>query len=307
MTTFHLDPDEASYYASQSPFSDPGEFASLYDALPSDPSALARIARGLAVHRWEDGLFQITHLEDRLHNDAETRYVDDILRIITERNAAPLTEAREFGDRFVGICRDFCLLFCSMLRHAGIPARLRSGFADYFSDDELWHDHVVVEYWDAARGWIFADPQLTDPVATEAFAKDFDPLDVPRDRFLVASKAWRMVRDGAADPKCFGVHLEVDPLVGKWFIAAVDVRVDLADLNKTETLLWDVWGAVPEDDDAGMTEDICELYDKAAEVTGDVVPFADARRLFQTEERLRTPKTVQSLTLFHGQLEVTLR
>lgn len=83
------------------------------------------------IHRVEGDLFAYDIPVHRLH-DAETRYFDAILTIISERNPAPLTQPREPGDRFVGVCRDFALLLCSFLRHAGVPARLRSGFADYF-------------------------------------------------------------------------------------------------------------------------------------------------------------------------------
>ena len=103
------------------------------------------------VHRLEGDLFQYAIPRDRLHNDAETRYIDDILRIVIARNDAPLSRRREPGERFVGICRDFALLHCSFLRHVGIPARIRSGFADYFGEDGFHFDHVVTEYWDPAR------------------------------------------------------------------------------------------------------------------------------------------------------------
>ncbi|WP_200824058.1 transglutaminase domain-containing protein [Nonomuraea solani] len=38
--------------------------------------------------------------------------------------------------------RDFALLYCSFLRHAGIPARVRIGFADHFGPDG---DHAVTD------------------------------------------------------------------------------------------------------------------------------------------------------------------
>lgn len=81
--------DAAAFYAAQSPFSDPGDLAGLYAALPADPRELARIARGLVVHRLEGDLFEYAVPQDRLHNDAETRYIDDILRIVIARNDAP--------------------------------------------------------------------------------------------------------------------------------------------------------------------------------------------------------------------------
>jgi hypothetical protein len=301
-----LAPDVAAFYRAQSVFSDPGALAPLYADLPDDPAQLARMARDLLIHRLEGRPFGYAVQQDRLHHDAETRYVDDILRIIVERNGAPLTERREAGDRFVGVCRDFALLHCSFLRHAGIPARLRSGFADYFGSDGFHGDHAVTEYWDDERGWVLADPQLTDPVIFGTWKVDFDPMDVPRDRFLVAGKAWQAIRAGGAAPETFGLHPpEEGPMFGEWFVAQ-DIRIDLAALNKVETLLWDVWGM-----EAGrereMTDAIRERYDQASLVSVDDVPFDTARKLFAENDRLRTPRTVRSLAPFNGPSDVTLR
>ncbi|MFC4032900.1 transglutaminase-like domain-containing protein [Streptomyces polygonati] len=305
MTAVRLAPDAAAYYSSQSVVSEPGEMAGWYGGLPHGVGELARVVRDVVIHRLEGEQFGAAIPADRMRDDAETRYVDDILRLIVARDDAPLTVRRAYGDRFVGTCRDFTLLHVSMLRHAGVPARLRSGFADYFGTDGFHFDHVVTEYWDDARGWLLADAQLADPAITARFPVDFDPMDVPRDRFLVAGSAWQTIRSGAADPKTFGVQPE-GPLVGEWFVAG-SVRLDLAALNKTETLLWDIWGAGASSDD-DMTDDIRTLYDRTATITAAPdVPYEAARTLFTTTATLRTPRTVLSLAPFNGPRQVTLR
>ena len=306
MPPVRLAPDVAAFYAAQSAFTDPGALAPLYADLPPDPAQLARVARDLMIHRGEGETFGHAIPAERLHNDAETRYLDDILRIVVERNDAPLSRRREPGDRFVGVCRDFSLLHCSLLRHMGVPARLRSGFATYFGADGFHCDHVVTEYWDPARGWLFADAQLMEPLIVDTWKIDFDPMDVPRDRFLVAGKAWRAIREGGADPRTFGLHPpEEGPLNGEWFVAG-NVRLDLADLNKVETLLWDIWGTETE---AGqeLVDPVRALYDEVAPMVGDEVRFAAARDLFAGHEGLRTPRTVLSLAPYNGPREVTLR
>ncbi|MGW5664979.1 transglutaminase-like domain-containing protein [Streptomyces sp. NPDC003758] len=305
MPNLSLPPDAAAFYTSHSPFSDPGDLAPLYAALPADPRELARVARDLMVHRLEGDLFEYAIPRDRLHNDAETRYVDDILRIVIARNDAPLSQRREPGERFVGICRDFALLHCSFLRHVGIPARIRSGFADYFGEDGFHFDHVVTEYWDPARGWLLADPELADPLVLKAHPVSFDHMDVPRDRFQVAGDAWQRIRAGGADPESYGLPLPEGPLVGEWFVAG-NIRLDLAALNKVEMLLWDVWG-VGAGSDGEMTDAIRELYDGAAQVTAEDGSFTAVRELFAENDGLRTPQTVTSLAPFNGPSEVTLR
>jgi hypothetical protein len=293
-------PEVARFYTTQSPFSDPGAQAPLYRGLPADPAALAGIVRGLMIHRYEGARFGFTVDTSRLHDDAESRYMDEILRLIAARRDAPLERARGYEDRFVGICRDFALLHCSLLRHVGIPARIRSGFADYFGEKGFHYDHVVTEYWDDARGWLLADAQVV-----EDYVLPFDPMDVPRDRFLVAGKAWQQIRAGQADPKTFGLDYTEPPMVGDWFVAG-NIRLDLAALNKVETLLWDMWG-IGAGADGDMTDEIYDLYDLAAAVADDEVHFAAARKLFASNAGLRTPATITSLAEFNGPREVTLR
>ncbi|MEV1027058.1 hypothetical protein [Streptomyces sp. NPDC050264] len=87
---------------------------------------------------------------------------------------------------------------------------------------------------------------------------------------------------------------------------AHDIRVDLAALNKVETLLWDTWGTGT-GGDREMTAATRELYDRTSLVVSDDVPFTAARQLFAENEGLRTPKRVLSLAPFNGPREVTLR
>ncbi|WP_327718626.1 transglutaminase-like domain-containing protein [Streptomyces sp. NBC_00490] len=295
-----------AFYAAQSTYSDPGTLAGVYAGLPHDPAELARIARDLLIHRLEGDLFGHTHPTDRLHNDAESRYIDDTLRILVARNAAPLPVRRGPADRFVGTCRDFTLLHCSFLRHAGIPARVRIGFADYWGSS-FHGDHVVTEYWDAERGWLLADAQLADPFVSGHWKVDFDPMDVPRDRFLVAGEAWRAIREQGADERTFGLHgPQEGPFWGERYVTG-SIRLDLAALNKVETLLWDVWGEDEGEPGTPLPEPSRKFYDGVAPVVSDEISFQAARKLFAENEVLRTPQTVTSYAPFNGPSVITLR
>ncbi len=57
----------------------------------------------------------------------------------------------------------------------------------------------------------------------------FDPLDVPRDQFIVGGQAWKLCRSGQADPDQFGIF----DMHGLWFVRGDFLR-DVAALNKTE-------------------------------------------------------------------------
>jgi hypothetical protein len=269
------------FHLEQTPYSDPGDLD--VSGLPHDPGGLAALVRNLIVHRGEGGRLGHGIPEDRRHDDPEARYVRAMLRILWERDPAPLTEARADADRFVGTCRDFSLLLCGLLRATGTPARVRCGFARYFV--EGWHeDHWVTEYRLPDGSWRLIDAQVLHP----SYALPFDPLDVPRDRFLVAGDAWRACREGAADPRAFGVWGH-DDLAGLWYVGS-RIPLDLAALARVELLPWDFWGPAVR---------------SAAELTADRLALLDAAAALTEEEasRVTVPGEVLSYTSCGGHPE----
>ncbi|WP_411150947.1 transglutaminase-like domain-containing protein [Streptomyces sp. A30] len=276
-------------YLKQTPYSDPGELD--LDGLPCDPAELARLVRDLIIHRGEGERLGHPVPEDRQLDDPESRYVREILRVLRERGDGPLTAKRPYDERFAGTCRDFSLLLCALLRATGTPARIRCGFAAYFV--EGYHDdHWVTEYRLPDGRWRLVDAQVLHP----AYELSFDPLDVPRDRFLVAGDAWRACREGGADPGTFGVWFHGD-LDGLWYIRT-NVLLDLAAVNGVELLPWDVWGRVVRDD-AGLTEEDLALVDAVAAARTD----DDFRRVYE-DPRLAVPDEVMSYTARSGYREL---
>src|SRR5690349_14106624 len=123
-----MTPDERRYYATQSRVSDPEERAALLDALPADPGRLVAAVSGLVLHPLFVGPLGITPAAGS-EDDVECRRLPRILDRIVARDPASLDVARPPEHRFIGICRDYALLACAALRHHGVPARLRVGFA----------------------------------------------------------------------------------------------------------------------------------------------------------------------------------
>jgi hypothetical protein len=302
MTDGHpaLDAEERAFYLTHSVFSDPGDLSRL-EGIPSDPARLAVLVRNLLIHREEASLFGFTLPEHR-KNEAETRYVSEVLRMVTELDPSPLTVARPPAKRFAGTCRDFALVLCSLLRSTGTPARIRCGFASYFTADR-YEDHWVAEYRHPKDGWKLIDAQLPAPELMEACKISFDPMDVPRDRFIVAGRAWRACRAGEADPGKFGVS--IINLSGMDFVQSNVVR-DLAALNKMEVLPWDGWDLAERfHKDLGDAE--MRLLDTVAEAESEGGPFTRLRNLFLSNPGLRTPAAVISHTTYAGTKTVTLR
>ncbi len=277
-------------YLRQTPYSDPGDLDT--GGLPRDPRRLAAAVRDLIIHRGEGRLLGYEVPEGRLHHDAESRYVTEILRILTERGDTPLTARRAPDGRFVGTCRDFSLLLCSLLRATGTPARLRCGFATYFVDD-WYEDHWVTEYRAPDGRWRLADAQVH-----HEYDVPFDPMDVPRDRFLVAGDAWRGCREGRVDPQTCGVSA-AERLRGLWFVRGNVLR-DLAALNGVELLPWDGWDPQLRVH-APLTEDDLAAADAVAAARSE-----DDRRRLYADPRLTVPAEITSHTPYLGDRQVTL-
>ncbi|MDO8973275.1 transglutaminase-like domain-containing protein [Reyranella sp.] len=266
--------------------SDAGLWALQFAALPDDVAGLAKVLQGLLIHEHMPDVYGV-RLSDRQRGEPHTRSAEEILERIAVQDPQPLSRARSPAERFAGCCRHYALLHVAMLRSKGIAARARCGFGAYFTKDRFI-DHWVAEVFDAARRrWILVDAQIDDRQRT-LFGIDFDTLDVPRDRFLVAGDAWRLCRAGQADPQCFGVL----DMAGLWFIASNVIR-DVAALNNREMLPWDVWG--------GMTLVDSEIdpafIDRLARLTRKPDEHLDDLRAVYDDPRIAVPPTVFNAVL----------
>ena len=276
------------YYKHDGPMTALGAHDAEFSALPKDLASLCEVVQGVLIHRdiapW---LYGIT-LTEAQRDDGHIRPIAQMLTRIHELDSRPLTNARDVGHRLPSVCRHFSLMLCSILRTQGVPARPRCGFGAYFTPNKF-EDHWVCEYWNAAESrWILVDAQL-DAIQRKALNIDFNPLDTPRNKFIIAGDAWQMCRSGLADPTAFGLtHVR---LQGLWFVEGNVLR-DLASLNRMEMLPWDVWGAM-DMNDAALTDEKKALLDRIAALTlaGDD-KFADVREIYESDARLRVPPVV---------------
>ena len=264
-----------------------GPHAGLFQELPRDVGALARIVQGLLIHEHMTEAYGVKLPPER-HAEAHVRPLSKMLDKIAGGDSRPLFAARPPDGRYVCVCRSFSLLMVAMLRSQNVPARARCGFGMYFEKGK-GYDHWVAEYWnESEKRWILVDAQVDDR-QRQMFGVTIDTLDVPRDRFLVAGDAWRLCRSGKADPKTFGIL----DMWGYWFIASNVIR-DLAALNNREMLPWDGWGAMtPHDDQLDLA-----LIDHLSTLTS--APdrkFDELRALYQGDQRLRVPEVVYNHVL----------
>ena len=227
-------PETLAYFTQFSPTSDPKEFLPLLQALPSDIPRLVKIIQGLFLHIFWASRYGVELSEER-KSEVNLRKVHLRLKKLIEMNNDPLDQSRLPAQRLVGNCRDFSQLLTTCLRVKGIPARSRCGFATYFEQGHF-EDHWIAEVWNSAQDrWIMVDSQL-DQLQCDALKIDFNPIDMPAGKFILAGEAWQMCRAGTGNADSFGIF----EWHGMNFIAG-NVWRDMLSLQRIELLPWDEW------------------------------------------------------------------
>lgn len=214
-----------------------GAHGAALGAVPPDPRALSLWVQGLLLHDFTATLLHPAEAARLAAASRATLPVRDRLNRLMALDQSALDAPRAPGQRDIGTCRDFALLFCAALRLKGFDARVRCGFARYFHPP-TFEDHWICFYRPRGAGhWHMADPQL-DAAHLAHYWIDMDPLDLPRAQFLAAADAWRSIQDGTQDAADFG-HGDAR---GLWFVAVNVMRDALAKQDQI-TSPWDDWRA----------------------------------------------------------------
>lgn len=229
-------------YRTHGALTQPARFSSTLAAW-TDLAALCAFIQGVVIHSDWASAYGVTADLSR-----ETLPVARRLAMVEAAGGRNLPPER----RTPSTCRDFALMTCSALRERGVPARVRCGFASYFTANPF-EDHWVCEHWrENERRWVLTDAQL-DPLQCQNLRIAFDPTDLPAKTFLNAGEAWTAWRSDAVDAEAFG-HGES---CGAWFLR-VNLMRDLFALRKQEISDWDSWRSIPEDrkalDDKALAE-----------------------------------------------------
>lgn len=247
--------------------------------LPTDSLNLCRVAQSLLISpEGADAL----HLSENRKAEKSIRSASEILTTLVALDSSPLSAVRRLEHRVVGTCRHFTLLSCALLRHRGIAARARCGFATYFLPGK-YVDHWIVECWDPAQTrWVRIDAEMLGLPVVNA------PEDLAPGEFLTGGEAWRLCRDGGVNPMQFGVH----GVAHAWGIGEIRGNAirDLAALNKLEMLPWDEWGRM----DASYKGETGPDYDELMDATATTCASDDSaaiRALYATED-LSVPQTM---------------
>jgi hypothetical protein len=268
-----MQPRALAYFASHDRLTDPGEHAALLEGLPPDLPALHEAIQGVLIHVWR---IRRDHpqLIDRRPHDVYTRHIRRLLAAALYLDPRPFVVTRPEETRAIVDCRHFATLLCAALRHRGVPARPRCGFATYLEETHL-QDHWVCEYWDAgAERWVMEDA-------------DVGRHDVPPDQFVSGARAWRHCRDDPAAER-FGFDPEQ---CGLWVVRMNLVR-DFAALNGFPSVSGDAWGLALVEEAAVSAADVA-LLDQAAELASDDETIDARREFYATRDALRVPPAIQ--------------
>jgi hypothetical protein len=255
--------------------------------LPRRIGSLCEIAQGALIHRdiapWLYGL----KLSSEERDLANIRSVARMIQEFEGRNAKPVRKTGAPAERLPCVCWHFSSLIAAILRAQGVPACARCGFGTYFNPGRF-EDHWVAEYWNLAdRRWVLVNAQFDD-VQQRTFRVDFDPADVPHDRFILAGDAWQQCRSGRADPDLFGLSFIKEH--GVWWIAQNLIR-DLASLNGVEMLPWDVWGMMPRPTGT-ISEEDGRFLDRVAVLTIGGDDVIEALRAIYDDPRVKVPSRI---------------
>lgn len=322
MSTIHEN-DVLKYYCESGEITKLDKYSDFIRWLPDDISAVHQVVQGLIVHDMWVGQYGSEYLKDHEYPQ-NTAYMEDLLDKALELDNSNLSIPRHPRDRVIACCREFATLMTAILRAKGIPARSRCGFAVYFGWTGKYEDHWICEYWDGSQ-WIMNDPQI-DPfqhgtlmnwalngghdISTKMDTiKSFNPERLRPGEFITAGQAWKLCREGVADPKDFGIgcpirpEWNIDSLYGLWFVRGQLLR-DFAALNKVETvpylvrickgLDWKPWRLVAAKD-CDLTADDWTILDTIASLSVDTdANFTDIRKAYLSDSELTVPEEITS-------------
>lgn len=259
-----MNQDSLDFYTQHSPYTDPGLYARLFDDLPDDLPSIVRAIQGLIIPPYpyvlqlhglrlddiEDAAFGIRHMESL------------IAKLLTISDAA-LSEPRPAHHRLGANCRNFATLLVSLLRHHGVPARLRVGFEGYLGGD-LRYEHRIAEVWQSGRGrWALVDA-FVDPRLKAARNINIDLLDIVGDAYFIdAGTVWLGARAGDLDASQFGDSPEDIGLPPIRYALLHDFDA----LNKFEVLGDDAWCELIDKPEADLTLNDLQFLDEVARLT----------------------------------------
>jgi len=189
----HVDSSVLDFYRQYSSFTNPGEYEKMYSNLPDSISVICKLIKSQLIHPVADlPLYRDQIPKERSYEDLKYPTVQTILAGLKSYNPKGLVFDRKPSERLVVSCRYHAILLASILKHQGIPVRVRYGFASYIYPGHHIY-HVICEAWNNnEKKWILVDP-------------DRQLVDVSSEQFEFAGDVWIKYQQEKLDPNTYGV------------------------------------------------------------------------------------------------------
>lgn len=153
-------PDQQAFvydYLHLSRLTDPQENVSMLDELPSDVEAICDIANKQVLHYRLLSQNKIPRSEWK--NSSAHYDIRDILDTLRTKGSGDLGLDRSLEDRVLSNCVKESIFLTALLRHRGIPARIRVGYLT-----NLYKGDKAIEFWQNVNLY-----ERTEPVDTSVY------------------------------------------------------------------------------------------------------------------------------------------
>lgn len=198
------------FYQKTSSYTDLGAYQDFAKNLPDDIDQLCLLQRMQIIHPFAFRDKEIRNKKNCFWGDmtkvpiTRLEYEDDIFptaqSIIAEllRKDPGYHVKREAKNKVHVTCRGQAILLASILKAKGIPARVRSGFAEYILSNGIYYDHWITEYYDkSVDRWKLVEPDEHCPDHEINFALN----DIPYNQFLFGAYAYLGIRQNQYQPE----------------------------------------------------------------------------------------------------------
>jgi formylglycine-generating enzyme len=181
------------FYRQYGFYTNPGKYEPMYANLPDSLTEICKLIKSQLIHPIADlPMYRDLIPQERSYEDLKYPTVQTILAGLKSYDSDGLIINRKPADRLVVSCRYHAILLASILKHKGIPARVRYGFASYLYPNHHIY-HVICEVWNNnEKRWMLVDP-------------DRQKIDFPPQQFEFAGDVWMKNQQGKLDPNTYGV------------------------------------------------------------------------------------------------------
>ena len=203
--------EQIEFYLKTSIYTNYLPYKDYYQSLPDDIEELSKLLCHQVIHRGElirsyletpnpaRNELNKEFFKEKYHYPWYKNRCDDDILLTAPAITAELFRqdergfimGREIKDRVVITCRYVSVLLAAILKAKGIPARCRSGYANYFlaKRENIYYDHWIVQYYNnKEKRWVNVD-------ADGIYDVDFNQWDFPNDEFKYVAKIWLDVRN----------------------------------------------------------------------------------------------------------------